>query len=297
MSNSLPPLPQKGDTIGIFAPCSYVVEERFHQGVDIIRARGYDVYVHPQTYKRQNQSAGTVAEKLAAFQDLLSDPKIKAIWAASGGNRAQLMLPHLNPAMMASHPKIFLGFSNNDALANGAYINANMAMLYAPTVSTLYRIAPESVDSVFDWLTGQKPALNATGVRDGSATGKLIGGNLSTISSLAGTPYMPTANGAILLLEEVGEEISRIDRLITQLKFSMPFEKLAGIVFGSFTHLIDTGKPFGWTIEDLIRDHTQGLNIPVAMNAPFGHDMVFHTLPLGGTATLTVKGTGATLSF
>ena len=124
--------------------------------------------------------------------------------------------------------------------------------------------------------------------------GTLVGGNLSVFQALIGTPYMPSPENSILFIEDIGDHLSRYDRMIGHLRLSGYLDKLSGIIVGEFLKTQDNpDRPFGFTLEDIIREHTAGLNIPVLMNAPFGHGDHLPAFPIG--ARVTLSGTTLTL--
>lgn len=289
-----PPALQKGDTIGIVAPSSYIESDRLDMGVAVLRDYGFQVKIHPQTLARENQSAGGIVEKVSAFHQMFLDPEVKAIMAAGGGNRSAHILGSLDYDLIRANPKMYIGFSDSTALLSAISSRAGVACIHGPVVKSLPRTAKDSLDFLFLLLAGKLPHYpfeKAVGLTEGTATGRLIGGNLGVFSSLVGTAWQPPVEGSILFLEDVNEELSRLDRMLWHLRQSLPFSKLAGIVFGQFSDVQDTGRPFGYTLEDILREHTADLKIPVAMNAPLGHGEALYALPAGCTATLDIAAT------
>ncbi len=283
----LPPSLNPGDTIGIMAPSSRVDISALEAGADTLRQRGYNVFLHPQSRAQLHQSAGTNEEKIAAFHDLIRDPAIKAILFATGGNRALHLLDHLDYDLIRSHPKILMGFSDNTALLNAISARTGLVTYHGPTAKRLPR--NPQLDFNLRLLAGQESAIPLTGAtifRPGKAEGLLIGGNLSLFQYLVDSGETPNPNGAILFLEDIGEEYSRLDRDFCFLRRSGLLDKISGLILGQFTDLLDTGTPFGFTFEDIINEHTAGLNIPILMNAPFGHAEDLYALPIGRRAAL-----------
>jgi muramoyltetrapeptide carboxypeptidase len=281
MTNSLP-------AIGVFAPSSRITPEKFEAGLAVLKSR-YKVIVHPQTYAELHQSAGTTAEKIAAYHDLLKNPDVGIIVAAAGGNRAAHMLEGIDWELVSKYPKPLMGFSDTTALLNGISARTGIGGFFGPVVQSFGTLTPEDLNRAFSSIEG-RPYEFSTKDTDvlfpGKAEGPLFGGTMSVLASLSGTPYFPDMTGSILFLEDIGDETSRIDRMMLQLRRAVPFSSLKGIVFGDFLNLQDTGRPFGFTLEDILREHTQGLTIPVVMNAPFGHGSRLATLPVGKTARL-----------
>lgn len=283
---------KKGDTIGIIAPSSFIESDKLDIGVEVLRNMGFKVKIHPQTFAREHQSAGSISEKVSALHELFIDTEVNAIMAAGGGNRSAHILDSLDYKLMRSNPKLFIGFSDTTAVLSALAEKAGLISLHGPVVKSLTRLTQPSLEFLSLLLSGKTPHYpfeQAIDLHDGTGSGPLIGGNLGSFCSLIGTGYMPSAAGAILFLEDINEELSRVDRILWNLRKAMPFSALKGIVFGQFSQLQDTGRPFGYTLEDILREHVSGLDIPVAMNAPFGHEADFYALPVGSKATLDVS--------
>lgn len=303
MRTIYPPALQPGDTIGVMAPSSRVDRKVVNRGVGILKAHGYNVYVHPQTFARHEQSAGTVKEKIRALHDLYKNPKIKAIICARGGNRAGWLLEQIDYKMIAKNPKILLGYSDVTALLNAIHKETGQVTFHGPVVHDFGRgrLRKSHAAQCFKLLGGSKqiiPMGRSKTIHTGKAVGPLIGGNLSLICSLMGTPWQPNFKGAILFLEDCDEEISRYDRMLVQLHNAGVFRQIAGLITGGFTNTKDTGfLTFGFGLEDIIHQQTDGLKIPVVMNAPFGHGKNMFTYPLGQRARLTAGREDSMLSL
>lgn len=292
-----PPPLRPGDLIGVMAPSSRVDDAKIAAGVAALEKRGYQVYVHPQTGRKHGQSAGTAQEKVKALHDLFRKPEVKAIICAGGGNRAPAMMPLLDFRLIKKNPKIVMGYSDITALLHSIYKETGMVTFHGPMMRGIGagQRAKKQLDQCFALLSGAKTGIPLGRVkllRPGRAAGPMIGGNLSLITSLLGTPWEPDFNGKILFLEDCDEELSRYDRMLRQLAQAGAFQKAAAVLFGGFTNNKDTGSlPFGFTMEDIIRDALQGSKIPALMNAPFGHGKDLYTFPVGGEARLNaVKG-------
>lgn len=282
-----PPFLSIGDTVGIMSPSSYVEEADIAAGIEALKKHGFQVSVHPQTTARLNQSAGTHEQKRDAFHELVKDPSIKAIVFAGGGNRALHLLDHLDFDLIRANPKIYMGFSDSTAILNAITARTGLITYHGPV---LKRLAdnPE-LDFNIRLLKGEEtviPLAGANILHKGHAEGWLIGGNLNVFRRLIGTTEMPDATGAILFLEDTHEETSRIDAELCFLRRSGLFDKIGGLIFGQFGHLLDTGRPFGFSFDDIVAEHTHGLKIPVLVDAPFGHVKNLVTLPIGQKAKL-----------
>lgn len=291
---------KKGDLIGVFAPSSWVEKAKVDAARKYLESKGFKVFIHPQTFNRFNQSAGTDDEKLAAFDELLKNKDVKAIFAAGGGNFSTHLLDRINYRAVKSHPKIIMGFSDVTALLNAVHAKTGLITFHGPVFTWLPKQSRAMADFNMNVLAGKTPAYpmkDARILRGGTAEGPMIGGNLSLLHLLPGTKTAPDFKGAILFIEDIGEELNHIDRMMVHLKRMGVLDKISGIVCGSFSDLKDTGKPFGFTLDDIILKHVGDRPIPIVMDAPFGHDKTLYTMPVGGEARLTAGRTKATLKL
>ncbi|MCB9979038.1 MAG: LD-carboxypeptidase [Rhodospirillales bacterium] len=283
-----------GDTIGVCSPSSFVLPDDLAAGISALESRGFRVRIHPQTYARWNQSAGTHAEKISALHDLFTDPDIRAVWAAGGGNRALHLLDRIDWDLIRNHPKPFIGFSDSTALLNTMTARAGLTTIHGPVLKRVRKGA--ELDHLLKLLSGESVCLPVDEVeifRPGIAQAPLFGGNLALIQCLVGTHDMPDCSGAILFLEDVGEEISRIDRGFAQIARAGIFRKIAGLVLGHFADMKDSGRPFGLTLRDIVAEHLDGCDIPIILNAPFGHSGPLYALPVGGEGQIEARTDGS----
>ncbi len=289
-----------GDTIGVMATSNRTDRTQVDAAVKQLEALGYKVKVHPQTHLQFNQSAGRPADKIAAFHELWADPAVKAIMSARGGNQASKMLPLLDFKLLTATPKILMGFSDVTALLLAINKNTNIVTFHGPLLFSLPNLDPQHLSQAFRVLSGQEKNIDlapARVLRPGTSSGRLIGGNLSLICSLMGTPYAPDFKDAILFLEDAGDEVSRMDRMLQQLNLAGVMKQLKGLVIGDFSKLGDNGVlPFGKTMQEVVEEHIEGTSYPVVIDAPFGHNNRLITLPVGAIAELKAAHT-ATLTL
>ncbi len=289
-----PPALKKGDLIAIMAPSSALEKGDLDAGIKLLEQRGFEIFLHPQTYLQHKSSAGTHAQKLSALEDVWNHREVKAVFAAGGGNRSLHLLDQIDYAKIRRSPKILMGFSDVTALLNAFNARASMTTFHGPVTKWLPRT--KDLDHSFDVMAGKKvayPMEKSEIIHTGIAHGPLVGGNLTVFSHLIGTKYMPKMDGAILFLEDVSEETSNLDRLFLRLRRTGVLEKISGLVLGQFTDLKDSGKrPFGFSLEEIFREHTEGLKIPIITNAPFGHVEQFYTMPVGCSARLSARRQG-----
>jgi muramoyltetrapeptide carboxypeptidase len=272
------------------APASYVERADIEASAKRIESLGYKVFIHPQTYERDGQSAGTPLQKVLALQGLWQRPDIHAIWAAGGGNRSLQILESINFSALSKNPKLFLGYSDITALLNAIYAHTGIVTYHAPTFKSL--AAYNNLESLLGILSSAACTMDLSDARilnEGQAEGHLIGGNLSLFQLLPRTLPGAFWSGGILFLEDCGEELSRIDRMFIHLRRLGVLQDIKGLILGEFTDTKDTGRPFGKDIPEMIEEHMEGLNIPIILDAPFGHGKKLYPLPVGAPAILDTK--------
>jgi len=274
-------------TIGIFSPSSRIIQDRFDRGCSLLRERGYNLVIHPQTYLGDDpskQPTGSTQEKLEAFKNLTANPEIDLIMAATGGNRACFLLPEI---LDVPTQKPLMGFSDITMLLSSFYSKGQRNGFFGPGVQTLQKLTTADIDLTFSIANGtfKGPHLlkETTPIIKGEVTAPVFAATLAVLCALAGTPYFPDLNGHILVLEDIGEETSAIDRMLWQL---FRIVKPAGLVFGRFSDVQDTGRPYGESLEEILAKHAKSLSCPAVFNAPIGHDGQIFAIPQGRKITL-----------
>ena len=276
--------------IGIMAPSSFVEREDIEKSKSRMEREGFHVFIHPQTWEREGQSAGTHLQKTLAFQGLWQRDDIDIIWAAGGGNRCLHLLETINFEALKTNKKTFVGFSDVTALLNAIYAHTGINTIHGPIFKSLHKY--EQMSSLLSLLRDEDPDFPIKDIKvlkEGEAKGPLIGGNLSIFQYLPQTLPEHFTKSAILFLEDHNEDLSKIDRMLLHLKRTGTLDKISGLIFGQFEKLQDTGRPFGFTLEELIAEHTENLDIPILMNAPFGHGDELFPLPVGKVAEITTN--------
>ena len=276
-----------GNCIGVMAPSSFVEEADIAKSAAVMEERGFEVFIHEQTYAKHNQSAGTTQGKLDALHELYVRENIDTIWAAGGGNRALYMLDGLDYDLIAKNPKPLLGFSDVTALLNPIFAHTNIQGFHAQSFKHLHEF--KQLEETLDVLSGEiitMPLDQCEVVSAGITEGILVGGCLSLFHYLPGTNDCPNLQNAILFLEDTGDEINRFDRMFAQMKRMGVFEQIGGLVLGEFHDVGDHGRPFGFTLQDIAMEALEGREIPFVMNAPFGHGKNLWPHPIGRQAVL-----------
>lgn len=290
-----------GDAIAIVSPASIINPDYVEGARRTIEALGYVPVVMPHALGREGSYSGTEAERLADLRDALTDPRVRAIVCSRGGYGAVHLLESLAELLPEEDTKWIAGFSDISAL------HALMASKGVMSIhSSMARQLAEGPDSeavrmLFGIMRGEAVTLrwDATPLaanHPGEATGTLRGGNMAVIEGLAGTPFDNYSPGMILFIEDVGEPIYKVERMLYRLRLSGVLSRLSGLIVGRFTEY-SADRNYA-TMEAMIADMTSDLRIPVAFNAPVGH-IGGENMPLlhGGTATMRVDESGATLSF
>lgn len=294
----VPPKLNDGDRIAILSPAGIVKPANVYNAIPVLRDQGWDPYVCPHTFDRFGTFAGKPADRLADLKAALTDPDTKAIMCSRGGYGVVHLMEDLSKIDLRKNPKWIIGFSDISALHAWASAQS-VASVHAHMTSHLASSKGEDDDSIalFDILSGHMmeyefPADRHN--RPGTGRGPLLGGNLSVISDLIGTPWDMFRPGSILFIEDVGEPAYKIERMIYQLRLSGIMEQLAGMVVGKFSKCA-TDVDFR-SIEKMIADVVEPFSFPVCFDAPVGH--VSHNVPLveGVPSTLTVTDSGAVLS-
>lgn len=293
-----------GDTVGLITPSAYVSDpDRIALVERTVRYFGLKPKFGRNVKKRDGYLGGSAEERVADLHDMFSDPEVKAVFAIRGGFGAAHLLDKIDYALIARHPKIFLGYSDITALHLAIHRKAGLVTFHGPTV--LSRFSPYTQEhfrrALFDArplgvLTNPpdsdplRPAHTLRTVRPGKARGPLVGGNLTLISTTLGSPYEIETKGKILFLEDVDEQPYSIDRMLTHLKLVGKFDGVAGIVFGECTDCRPRDfKPSfesNFSIGEIVDRILGSLNVPVLSGLTIGHTDDQLTLPLGVMATL-----------
>ena len=278
-----------GQKIGVMAPSSYVEQDDIDKSAQTLRDRGYDVFIHPQTYERLGQSAGDVLQKSLALQGLWMRPDIDAIWFAGGGNQSMPLLSSLNFVSMAKKTKPVIGFSDATTLINAINMHTGAITYHAPVFKQLHTLSDDHLTTVLSALSTEDTILPITkdmilkapesGITEIKAP--LVGGNLSVFQYLPALLGEDLYKDKILFLEDCNEELSHIDRMFCFLQQSGILTNVKALLIGQFNNLKDTGRPFGSTLNEIILAHTQECKMPIITQLPFGHDTPFTPLSLG----------------
>ncbi|HZY58627.1 MAG TPA: LD-carboxypeptidase [Candidatus Binataceae bacterium] len=288
-----PPALAPGDTVGVVAPAAAVDREFLKRGVEELVRQGYRVKVSERALARDRILAGTDAERAAELTRFFADPEVGAIFAARGGYGAGRLLPLLDFDRLGSTPKIFVGFSDQTFLLNALVELSGMICFHGPMVAKDLAggLTERSMLHLRRLLAGELEGFELRGreaIWPGAAQGELIGGCLSIVVAMLGTPYAPSFEGKILFLEDTGEKAYRIDRMLVQLKQSGALAKVAGVVFGGMRSPAEA-EPEQRLIREFAADQTADLGIPVLWGVDVGHGTENFTVAMGARARIDCR--------
>lgn len=299
-----PPRLRVGNTVGLIEPASASDEPFQIQLVEeAIIAMGLKPKRAAHVLNKEGYLAGADKDRAADVNAMFADKQVKAIFAVRGGWGSARLLPYLDWPTIRANPKLLTGFSDITALHMAIAAKGGFISLHGPNGSSAWgksswdsfrSIAFDGATPLFenpeggeDRLVQRRWRTRVLGKGEGKARGRLLGGNLTVLTALAGTPYLPDFDGAILFLEDVGEAEYRIDRMLTQLGQAGVFKGLKGVVFGQCTDCTaNDGGYGGFTLNEVLTHHLGGLGIPAYQGAWFGHITDQFTLPVGGMAEI-----------
>lgn len=283
---------KKGDKIGLVCTARSFILEELEPALKLIEAKGYQAVIGETIGKSYHQYGGTDEERLKDFQMMIRNPEIRAIWICRGGYGTIRILDKIDFTGFMNDPKWIIGYSDVTALHN--YLNnfLGIASLHATMPINITGNTVESIETLFDLLEGKRNPLtfqkHPYNIYSGMPLkGKLIGGNLSILYSLLGTKTGFDTHQKILFLEDVGEYLYHIDRMMISLKNAQKLQQLKGLIVGGMTEMNDNAVPFGKSAEEIILEHTKEFGYPVIFCFPAGHITDNRALLMGEQITLS----------
>lgn len=298
----------KGSLIGIAAPATCIEKNLLEKGAEKLASWGYAVRKDDRLLHRDRSFAGTDAERAAVLASLIKDPSVRTIWCARGGYGVTRILPLLDRIgiirAMTRDPKLLIGYSDITALHLYFYERIGLKSLHAPLVATpKWLKLPAAQAKLLQNILAGKMKLGAASHSTSWPTswlsarpkkaieGILLGGNLTLLANLAGTPWQPHLKGAILFIEDCAEPPYRIDRMLTQMRNAGMLDGVRAVLVGDLREdvVLKRGeKKTAW--KDVLADCLEAWGVPVLIGAPVGHGKHNEPLPLGVLARLTVAG-------
>jgi len=283
-----------GDVVAVAAPASHVARPAWEAGVRVLKDRGFKVRYGEELF--QPRAYGEDTDRLFArrFEAIWLDPEVKAVVGVRGGYGSLKLLPHLHPEALGQAPKRLLGFSDLTNLLCYLHQRLGLVTFHGPVVAQLPDLTPAAREDFFAWLSAPGPrAVSYEGLavlHPGAAEGPLIGGNLTTLCHLVGTPFAPRTRGSLLFLEDHNEALYRLDRMLHHLRFAGVLDGVRGVALGSF---VNCGSREG--LLEVLTTALAPLQVPVLADLPVGHQPDNHTLPLGARARLDTAAASLTL--
>ena len=297
-----PPRLASGSRVALVAPAGPLLEkDDLTRASALCRALGYEPILGASTAEHHGYFAGTDDQRLADLNDAIRDPEVNAIWCIRGGYGTTRILDRVDFDALARRPKPLIGYSDITTILNAATRHSGVVTFHAPMARAA--MPPFSRRHFERVLASAEPAgrlerlpqpeevllpreNRVATLRGGVAEGPLAGGNLTLLQCLVGTPHFPDLDGAILFLEDVGEDLYRVDRMLAHLRMAGALARLAGVAVGRFTELERSMADGALGLDEVLATYLVPLGIPVAHGFPIGHIDDQWTLPLGVRARL-----------
>lgn len=277
---------QVGDTVGLINPAAFSYLQEVQPIQKILSELGLNVKYGRHLFDRYGYLAGADIDRAADVNAMFADSSIQAIFTVQGGWGCNRILPLLDYERIKNNPKIILGFSDITALLIAIYAKTGLVTFHGPVgISTWSEFTRNSLQQVL-WNSEKvtfhnSPLVRVETIYPGQSRGKLIGGNLSVLAAMVGSDYLPNWQQSILFVEEIGEEVYRVDRLLTQLKLAGILEQISGFIFGQCSRCNPEKPEESLSLEQVLSDHIRPLKIPAWYGSMIGHIRDIFTLPIG----------------
>jgi len=297
-----PPRLQPGSRVGLLAPAGPLLErDDLARGQELCRALDWEPVMLPHAGQRHGYLAGTDEQRVGDLNLALRNPALDAIWCLRGGYGVTRILDQVDFAAMATRPRVLIGYSDITALLLAAWHHSGLVTFHGPMArAPLTRFSRDHQTRV---LCSSQPAGRLgrvpvpadvlvprsgriTAITSGKAEGVLLGGNLTLIQCLIGTRHLPDFDGAILFIEEVNEDLYRVDRILAHLRMAGILDRVAGVAIGQMTEMNRRGADGAMGYDEVLATYLEPLGVPVAYGFPIGHVDDQWTLPVGVRARL-----------
>jgi muramoyltetrapeptide carboxypeptidase len=290
----IPSYLKPGDTIGIVCPAGYMPLEKAQTCIETLIEWGFKVITGKTLGNQVNYFSGTDEERCYDLQQMLDDKNIDVILCGRGGYGTGRIIDKLDFSRFIKRPKWIIGFSDITVLHCHLFSNFKIASLHAPMAAAFNdgEFKNQYIESLHNALLGKKADYTTTGNpldQEGKSSGILVGGNLSLLVNLIGTSSDIKTKNKILFIEEVGEYIYSVDRMMYQLKRSGKLDDLKGLIFGRFSEMKDTTIPFGQTTEEAIKEIVKEYDFPICFGFPVSHEKENYALKIGVKYKLKVQ--------
>ncbi|MBU2945148.1 S66 peptidase family protein [Zobellia uliginosa] len=296
---------KKGDTIGLIAPGYAIKSSILEEAKKTLRSMGFKPYHTNRIIGNYGYLSNTDEERAKDLNEMFADPKIDGIICARGGYGCTRIMQMIDYENIKANPKTFIGFSDITALLNGIYQETGLVTFHGPVGSTMndpysisqlekvvmfpkHNLEIQNIDIILPELS-TNPEFERYSITEGTAEGKIVGGSLTLINALMGTPHEIDFTDTIVCIEDVEEAPYRIDRMLTQLIEGKTFKNAAGIVFGVCAGCNTSTNPISFSLKEVILDRIKPLGIPAVYGMSFGHVENNFTFPIGIYAQMNTK--------
>ena len=290
---------QKGDTVGILATARKIDLVNLQPAIKLLESWGLHVVIGKTIGKSDNQLAGADWQRATDFQEMIDDPKIKAVWAAKGGYGTVRIIDRINFTAFKKKPKWIIGFSDVTVL-HSHINNMNIETLHSIVAISAKTASPQAIESLRKALFGEpleyKLAAHPYN-KNGKTKGEIIGGNLSVLYSILGSKSEVDTKGKILFIEDLDEYLYHIDRMMMNLKRNGYFDEIKALVIGGMTQMNDNDIPWGKDALAIIQDVLKDYNFPIIYNFPAGHSKDNRAMIFGQTVSIDVNEKGSVVKF
>jgi len=292
---------EKGDVIGIISPASSPDDlSKINKGVNYLEKIGYRVEIGANVGKVEGYLAGNDHQRVDDLHSMFANKKVKAIFSIRGGYGSGRLLDKIDYKLIKNNPKIFVGYSDINALQMAFFAKCGLITYAGPMVAVDFHEEISSFTEEIFWETitsntkiGKLKNPNNQKLyvlTKGRGEGRILGGNLSLLVSLLGTQYFPNFKNSILMLEDINEAPYRIDRMFNQLRLAKLFKEIKGIILGRFVDCVESDpSKKSFTLNEIVADYFQHLKIPVAYNVKHGHIKDSITIPFGVRVVLNAS--------
>lgn len=290
---------QKGDTVAILATARKIDETTLEPAKKLLESWGLNVVIGRSIGKEENQLAGPDWLRATDFQDMLDNPKIKAIWAAKGGYGTVRIIDRIDFTKFRKKPKWIVGFSDVTVL-HSHINNMGIETLHAMMAVSAKSASPDAIESLRKSLFGEKLEYHISPNernKNGKAKGEIVGGNLSVLYSIMGSKSQVDYKGKILFIEDLDEYLYHIDRMMMNLKRNGWFDGVKAVIVGGMTEMNDNDIPWGKDAHAIIEDVLKDYKFPVIYGFPAGHIKDNRALILGKTVTIDANEKDVTVKF
>ena len=300
-----------GDLVALFNPSGFADDTLIQRATVNLEKLGFRVMHAAHLRASRGNTAGTIGQRLTDLHTLFAHRELRALWAARGGSGTAQILPYIDYGLIARNPKVVIGYSDLTSLLLALYAKSGLVTFHGPVASSGFTpFAVSQVEALliegratYTMSTADEHAKRAINephfvqrvLKSGSAEGTLLGGNLSVLTSMVGTPYLPDTRNSLLFLEEISEAPYRIDRMLTQLEQSGMLSKVRGAMLGVFVKCEPAAGEETLVLSQALTDHFAARPIPSAYGLSFGHIASQWVLPIGARARFDADARTLTL--